>query len=100
MNINREKIKSDLVIDSDFINYGIIDGHITVVHNASLESHGIIGGNVHIEPGCTFSCYGTVNGNIYNAGLLRLFGTLNGQIDNVGDVQIDPNAVINKTKFQ
>ncbi|WP_242920934.1 hypothetical protein [Pontibacter liquoris] len=94
--MNTNKIVSNIVIDSDTTNNGMIVGNILVSNNSKFILSGMVNGDIQIESGAELVCHGMINGNVLNYGKFKLYGTLNGEITNKGEKYIDINASLNK----
>jgi len=96
MEIIRDKIEQDLIIDRETRITGMINGLVTVEKDGVLILNGLINGNLIISVGGYCELHGTVNGNVKNnGGDLSVFGKINGNLyKKLGTTKLEPNAVI------
>ena len=96
MNIIRNKIKGDTILNEDTQLHGMIVGLTTVSENVILQLHGMVIGTVIIREGSTVYLHGMVNGSVINkGGHLEVFGIVNGKIiRESGETIVNPKAIV------
>lgn len=96
MNVIRDKIEGNTILNEDTQLHGMIVGLTTVSENTVLQLHGTIIGNLILKEDSTAYLHGMVNGDVINkGGHLEVFGTVNGKvIRENGETIVDSKAIV------
>jgi cytoskeletal protein CcmA (bactofilin family) len=96
MNTIHNKIVGDLVVTSNTIIHGLIDGNVSVKDGASLILHGLIDGDLTIETGSICEVHGRIEKNIVNKGKCTIYGIVEGSIfSSLQSIRVNEGAIVN-----